>query len=207
MGSPIATVYDSTGVEIRLPLTESQAALVHLPFIKPQKRDSGYTNPSVIVRGSVAGEQREWRGSLVRTDAFVDSNSRMYYAVVEITNPFDVQTTGSDINVPLLPGLFVEAEIEGKELDDVLALPRGALFERDKLISLDSENKVAVQNVRVLRRSEKTVWVQTDLEEDTLVSVEKQSLTPAGSTVEPLLENYGAEQPVATITPTDKKKE
>ncbi len=177
VGAPLATVYDSTVVEVRLPLTEQEAALVNLPLI-PQPLDGGL--PSVTIRGVVAGNEHQWQGVVARMDAFIDDRSRMYYAVAEIAHPFQAE-------VPLLPGLFVEAEIEGKEIENVLELPREALFERNSMVYLDPENKVSKTKVRVLRKEQERVWVKADLKQDTLIALEKQSLTPVGTEVEPLM--------------------
>lgn len=185
-GTALAEVYDSTVVEVRLPLTEQQAALIDLPLTAGLDSDTN-ERPKVTLRGTVAGERHQWSGILTRTDAFIDANSRMYYAVVEVEDPFAIDANESERTVPLLPGLFVEAEIEGKRLDNVLKLPRRALYERDKLLTLDGEHKVAEQKVRVLRRTEDEVWIQAQLNEDMLISLEKQSLTPVGSVVDPLL--------------------
>jgi len=178
VGARLATVYDSTHVEIRLPLTDQQAALIDLPLV-PGMAEARH--PNVVIRGSVAGRDYEWEGRITRTDAFVDSNSRMYYAVAEVAQPFAR-------DVPLLPGLFVEAEIEGKEMDGVVLLPRSALFEQNKVITLDHENKVVAQKVKVLRKTESQVWVQAELAEDTLIALKKQGITPVGTIVEPLLD-------------------
>lgn len=191
-GTPLATIYDSTVVEVRLPLTEQQAALIDLPLTAGLASGNS-ARPKVTITGTVAGEQHQWSGTLSRTDAFVDANSRMYYAVVEVVDPFAIDADESESKMPLLPGLFVEAEIEGKRLDNVLKLPRAALFERDKLLTLDGENKIAEQKVRVLRKTETEVWVQAELTESMLVSLEKQSLTPVGSVVEPMLPQGEAE--------------
>ncbi|WP_052692050.1 efflux RND transporter periplasmic adaptor subunit [Teredinibacter purpureus] len=198
VGSSLATVYDSTTVEVRLALTEHQASLVNLPFMAQSKTLEEQKLPGVQIRGSVAGKVHQWQGELARTDAFVDSNSRMYYAVVEVENPF--QLVGQN-EAPLLPGLFVEAEIEGKLIDGVMELPRSALYQRDKIVYLDSDNTVVMQKVKVLRRSDDTIWVQGELDANTLVAIEKQSVTPTGTTVEPLLESDINTLPVATREP------
>jgi hypothetical protein len=104
----------------------------------------------------------------------------MYYAVVEVRDPF--------ADIPLLPGLFVEAVIQGKELSQVSVLPRSSLFERDKILTLDAENKVVIQSVKVLRKTDDQVWIQSTIPDDTLVTTEKQSLTPTGTVVDPVFD-------------------
>jgi RND family efflux transporter MFP subunit len=197
VGTPVATVYDSTVVEVRLPLTEAQAGLVDLPLTAGST--SQLEEPvAVTIRGSVAGQLHEWQGVLTRTDAFVDTDSRLYYAVVEVADPFATHGPGSASRAPLLPGLFVEAEIAGKRLDKVLKLPRSALFERDKLFTLDGDNKVGVQQVSVLRKSETEVWIRAAIDDDTLISLEKQSLTPTGTVVNPVMKAEAVEPAVFT---------
>ena len=199
-GSRIATVYDSTVVEVRLPLTENQAALINLPLTASNKDELVKEDlPPVIITGSVAGETYQWSGELARTDAFVDANSRMYYAVVEVADPFAM--------APLLPGLFVAAEISGKQLDNVVVLPRKALYQRDQILSLDEENKIVSQSVRVLRKSETQVWVQMQLQNDTLIALEKQSLITSGTLVDPVLQEQSSpENSVATAISTNSSE-
>lgn len=194
-GTRLATVYDTSVVEVRLPLTEKQAALIDLPLL-PKAPGSAANSIPVIIKGNVAGKLHQWQGVLTRTDAFIDAGSRMYHAIVEVADPFAIRSADGAASAPLLPGLFVEAEIEGKRIDDVLRLPRMALFGRDKLIVVGGDNVVAEQKVRVLRRSEAEVWVQASMGDDALISLEKQSLTPVGITVEPILES-GSGDPVA----------
>ena len=209
VGTRLATVYDSTVVEVRLPLTEQQASLIDLP-LSPRSNGTATTDsgsdrelPLVTIKGSIAGTAHQWQGVLARTDAFVDSDSRMYYAVVEVQNPFASRGSDAEPQVPLLPGLFVEAEINGKKIDKVTVLPRSAVFQRDKIAILDDKNTVEYRSVNVLHKSDSQIWVQGDFADQTLVSVEKQMLTPEGTIVEPLLninQNPGlAETAVAAV--------
>lgn len=203
VGTRLATVYDSTVVEVRVPLTEKQAALLDLPLTRLPLAGSTALDeeievrrfPEVTITGSVAGRKSQWLGRLTRTDAFVDSGTRMFYAVVEVANPF--------AEVPLLPGLFVEAEIAGRQIENVTVLPRAALFQLDKILTLDGENKVVHHTVDVLRKSDTQVWIKADLALNTLVSTEKQSLTPAGSIVEPLDLSVAGPSEVATLDSAD----
>ncbi len=193
-GTRLATVYDAAVAEVRLPLTEAQAALIDLPLSADRR------NPPtpVTLKATVAGAAHEWQGLLTRTDAFVDPTSRLYFAVVEVAEPFSQDKHLA----PLLPGLFVEAEIEGKSLENVIMLPRSALFERNKVLVVGEDNKITEYPVRVLHKSEAQVWVQAPIDDMTLVSLEKQALTPAGTTVNPVLPTAKAST-ASIITPKD----
>ncbi|VUD52309.1 Multidrug resistance protein MexA [Thalassocella blandensis] len=180
-GSKIARVYDAAVAEVRLPLNNRQAALVDLPIISPQHLDEA---PKVSLRGNIAGKQFEWQGVITRTEASIDTRSRMYYAIAEVENPFNY---GEERHpAPLMMGLFVEAEIEGQQLDNVLVLPRSALFKRNKIYSLDADNKAVLQTVDVLQTSEEHAWVRANLEANTPLVINKLSLLTPGTEVEPV---------------------
>lgn len=176
MGTKIATVYDAAAAIVRLPLTDQQAALINLPlaFGKPQQ-----DLPQVILRGVVAGNAYEWRGVITRTEASLDPQSRMYYAVVEIPDPFDPFKN----KLPLIMGMYVEAEIIGKPIADVVQLPKTALFRRDKIYYVDAEKRVREKTVKILRMDDSTVWVQGDIQKDDAIVLERQGYLVLGTQV------------------------
>lgn len=180
IGSKIATVYDAGAALVRLPLTDDQAALIDLPlaFGKPQQ-----TLPSVTLRGTVAGTPYQWHGKVTRTEASLDPQSRMYYAVVEIPDPFDPFKN----KLPLLMGMYVEAEIAGKPLANVMQLPRSVVFRRDRVFSVGSDNLVQEKSVKVLRSDDDYVWIQGDIAAGELLVLERQSYLSEGAKVKPEL--------------------
>jgi RND family efflux transporter MFP subunit len=176
IGARLATVYDTSVIEVRLPLTEQQAALVDLPLMASKKNP-----PRVELSASVGGKPQTWQGVVSRTDAFIDPDTRMYFAVVEVNDPF------ADPLAPLLPGLFVDASIEGKIIPNVFVFPRSAVFERNKIFVLDEQNSILSKSVNILRKTADKVWLLADIEDGALVSLDKQSLTPVGSQVSPIV--------------------
>ncbi len=150
-GTKLATVHSTGVAEVRLPLTDHQLYLLNLPLGK-----SIENGPSVRLRAQVAGQQREWRGQLVRTEASVDPNSRFVYAVAQVQHPYEG-------DAPLINGLFVEADIAGKTFDDISRLPRQALHEGNQLLVLDAENKLHYRKVQLLQTAGDEAWVRGDL--------------------------------------------
>ena len=127
-----------------------------------------------------AGRMWEWQGRIVRTDASIDVNSRVVYAVVEVDKPF-AREAGSR-RPPLAPGLFVNARISGREFSDVSLLPRSALRSDDTLMVVDRDESVRVRQVKVLRSTSEQVWVQ-GLEQGERVIVREPGLTFEGMKV------------------------
>ncbi len=184
-GTRLASVYDTAVAEIRLPLTDRQAALVDLPLGYAAARQE--EGPRVTISGIIAGERYQWRGHIARTDASIDVDSRMYFAVAEVANPFSSRPDRQNKSHPLVVGLFVEALIEGKALDDVIVLPREAVFNRDQIYVLNEQRAIEQKSVTVLQKTRDTVWLRSELAADTLIVVEKQSLVAPGTIVDPLL--------------------
>lgn len=171
-GTPLASAFDISTAEIRLSLTEKQAALIDLPLgISPTD-----TPTKVTLSGSVAGKQHQWQGTITRTDAAIDTRSRMYYAIAEVENPYQVNLN----TPPLIMGLFVDASITGRAIDDVIRIPKSALFQSRYVYSLNLDQRVHINNVNVLSTTAQYAWIQVDLEHDSRIITDKQNFLTEG---------------------------
>jgi len=100
----------------------------------------------VILSANVAGVYSEWQGRIVRTDSRFDSQTRVLYAYAEVRDPFGA---GASNGVPLAPGLFVTAAIDGQKLDNVIVIPRTALRGEDK-VYLAKDDTLSIKTVTVM---------------------------------------------------------
>ncbi|WHI44985.1 efflux RND transporter periplasmic adaptor subunit [Microbulbifer sp. JMSA004] len=150
-GTPLAKIHSTGIAEVRLPLTDQQLALLNLPLGK-----SIENGPAVRLQAVVAGREHKWRAQLVRTEASIDPNSRFIFAVAQVQNPYEGE-------VPLMNGLFVEADIAGKTFDDVVELPRQALHEGDHLLVLNEESQLSYKTVELLQTVGDKIWLRGDI--------------------------------------------
>lgn len=157
-GTAVAKVYDTDVAEVRLPLTDRQVALLDLPLSYANGEQPGNPGAAVTLSARFAGRQWQWQGEIVRTDASIDVNSRVVYAVAEVTQPF-AREAGSE-RPPLAPGLFVNATISGRQIAAVSELPRSALRADDTVLLVDTDNRVQRRTVRVLRSTPTQLWLQ-----------------------------------------------
>jgi len=180
-GTPVAKVYDTDVVEVRVPLTDRQVALLELPlnFQEYSQRGNG---AAVTLRARFADREWEWLGRVVRTDASIDVDSRVVYAVVEVKNPFEPDEVLG--RPPLAIGLFVEAEIQGRELQQVVNLPRNALRNDGSVLLVDDADRLQAREVRVLKSNPAQVWVQ-GLNLNDRVVVSRPALAIVGMLVNP----------------------
>lgn len=179
-GAVLAEAYATEAVQLRLPLTDRQVALLDLPLTY-QAQESAVTEAiPVTLEARFGNRQWRWQASIVRTDASIDVDSRVLYAVAEVRDPF-AREAGSE-RPPLAPGLFVSATIEGRDLPDVVVLPRSALRSDDSLMLVDAENRTQARAVQVLQGDAQQVWVQ-GLEPGDRVIVSESDLLDAGMKV------------------------
>jgi len=156
-GAPVARVYAVDYAEVRLPIPDSDAAYVDLPFAyRDDSRETG--GPAVELRARFAGREYRWKGRIVRTEGEIDPRTRMIHAVARVENPY-ARGDGSD-RPPLAVGLFVRAEIEGRVVDDAVKLPRSALRGHDEVVVVEADDRLRSRQVVVLQRGDEQVLVQ-----------------------------------------------
>jgi len=181
-GTRVAKVYDTSRAEIRLPLTDRQSGLINLP---QGDNDPLSTHlPQVTISGTIGGEVYEWQGRVVRTDASIDTNTRLYYAIVEIVEPFLVHPDVAQ--VPLVVGLFVDAQISGRTIADVIEVPRRALFKNNRIYSVDEQERVLLKHVQVLSTDKEKAWIKGDIQVGEAIIVGGQNFLSSGMKVKPV---------------------
>ncbi|MFT4842914.1 MAG: multidrug efflux system membrane fusion protein [Planctomycetota bacterium] len=119
-GQRMAVVLDTSGLEVRLPIPLRETAFVDLPL--GDRTDDG---PKVELTADFAGMPCTWHGSIVRVAGEIDRQTRQLTAIARVTRTPDSK--------PLLVGMFVEARISGREVQDVFRVPSSALHSGDHL--------------------------------------------------------------------------
>ncbi len=182
-GSPIATLYASDLVEVRLPIADRQLAFLNLP---PTLRGElpQDLQPSVTLSTEYAGRKLKWQGKIVRSEAEIDVSSRMVQLVARVPNAPDM--------TPLSVGLFVEAEIEGLSAQDIVVLPRSALRNNNQVLIVDAENRIRFRSIDPLRLYQDNVLVQDGLEAGDRVCVSPIQTAVDGMTVNPVTDDVTA---------------
>ncbi len=182
-GNPIATVYATDYVEVRLPLKDEELEFVDVPL----GTNGGSEGAGVKLEASFGGETYQWQGHVVRTEGEIDPRTRMVNVVARVLSPYE--TNGG--KPPLSVGLFVSAEISGETFDDVVVLPRVALRGRSQVYVVDAENRLRFRTVEVLREVDDQVYIKGGLEQG-----ERVCISPLETAVD--------EMPVRLPNPTNE---
>jgi len=144
-GTPVATLYAVDVAEIRLPIPDEELAFLDLPL----GYRGGSSGPRVTIHTTFAGRPVEWQGRIARTEGEIDAASRMVHLVAEVKDPYGRATRKA--STPLAVGLFVRADIHGRQLQDVFVLPRSALRGEDQVLMIDGEDRLRFRKLQIVR--------------------------------------------------------
>ena len=159
-GQSLANLLSADDVEVRLPLALSQLGYLDIPL--------GYRGelpdelaPEVTLSGMFGGQLHHWRGKLVRTEAGIDASNNAVQAIVRVEqsatqNPIHGESSQS---MPLPVGLYVEASIAGKTVNDLYALPREVIRSGSRVLIVDAENRLRYREVEILRLENERVLI------------------------------------------------
>jgi RND family efflux transporter MFP subunit len=175
----VASIYATDTFEIRLPIANSQFAYLNLSSTESGMIDEMHA-PKVTIYGEYGGAKFEWLGEMVRTEAVIDAQSRMLYGVAR------VKTEYSKGRPPLVVGLFVKADIEGRAVENVIRLPRSAMRDDNQLLVVDEEDRLRFRKVKILRVEYDDVLVSGGLVAGERVCVSPLQVVVDGMQVKPI---------------------
>ena len=185
-GNSVATIYAADSVEVRVPIADSQLAFLELPLgVRGELPEEFQAN--VTLSTHYGGEYYEWQGKLVRTEAEIDTSTRMVHAVVRV----DEQPEDANSQPSLPVGLFVHASINGRMANDVVVLPRAALRNQEQVLVVDHESRLRYRDVELLRFEEDSVIIQSGLRAGEMVNLSPIQTVIDGMRVRPLNESNG----------------
>jgi multidrug efflux pump subunit AcrA (membrane-fusion protein) len=157
----LARIYAVDRAEVRLPLPDAELAYVDVP-LDYRNRAAREPGPRVVLRSEFAGAVHEWEGRIVRTAGEIDPKSRMVQVVVEVIDPYG---RSEDSNrPPLAVGMFVEAEIVGHLVKNVVVLPRTALRGDDRVWVAGDDGRLRFRDVEIVRVGRERVVIRSGLE-------------------------------------------
>ncbi|HIA50284.1 MAG TPA: efflux RND transporter periplasmic adaptor subunit, partial [Acidobacteria bacterium] len=180
VGAPVARIYAVDAAEVRLPLPDEDLAYLDLPL--NYRGESGrIRGPVVTLRAGFAGRIHEWQGRIVRTEGEIDPRTRMVHVVAEVPDPYG---RGPDpTRPPLAAGMFVEAEIVGRTVENVAVVPRAALRSPGQVLIVDADSRLRFRDVDVLRATTDELFILDGLETGDRVNISPVEVVSDGMEV------------------------
>tara|TARA_B100000674_G_scaffold496999_1_gene529137 strand:- start:2586 stop:3740 length:1155 start_codon:yes stop_codon:yes gene_type:complete len=142
-GQSVANIYATDSAEIKLPVHDKELAFLDLSLFETERSE----DDTVILKANFAGKQHIWNARIARTEGELDSKTRMINVIAEIDSPYSLK----DSRPPLTIGLFVEAEILGRFVEDAIVIPQSAIQENNLVYTVNNENRLEFKKVEILR--------------------------------------------------------
>ncbi|MEO1028027.1 MAG: efflux RND transporter periplasmic adaptor subunit, partial [Pseudomonadota bacterium] len=143
-GSSLGRMFSIETFEVSLPITDTELGRIGLPLAFNETADR--PGPEVIFTANVLGADRRWVGRVTRTDALINAQTRQINIFTELDDPYGA---GRDGDTPMVPGLFVNASIDGITLPNVIKVPRDALRGADTVLVANEDETISVRKVDV----------------------------------------------------------
>ncbi len=186
-GAPLAKLYAVDFAEVRVPVPDRELAYLDLPLAYRDGKTSASEGPRVELRAEFAGTEHRWTGRLVRTEGEIDPRSRTVTVVARVEEPY--ARSGNGARPPLAVGLFVDVEIEGRQVERAVVLPRLALREGNHVYVVDDDDRLRIRAVEVLREDRDEVVITAGL-----AAGERVTLSPLRGAVDGMVVRV-AEEP------------
>ncbi len=171
-GQGTARIYASDAVEVVVPLSDGDAALI--PGLWDLRAGDGNRQVPARVIADYGDRSYGWDGYVDRVEAALDEQTRTLDVIVRVPQPFrsgtldagggeDEASEGKGDGPPLLVGKFVDVELEGITPEAYFKVRRPALRPGNEVWAL-RDGKVTIVPVAVLQRADDDVYITGALE-------------------------------------------
>ena len=175
-GQTIAQLYAADAVEVVVPLSNDEAALIPNLWALDAGRSDDVRIPALVYADYGASRYR-WEGYVDRAEAALDEATRTIDLVIRVERPFEggevvglpeERGDGPELSPvtapPLLVGTFAEVAVEGATLDRYFVIPRPALRRGDEVYAVRQDSLVEIVPIQLLQQHESDLYVRGNLE-------------------------------------------
>ena len=163
-GTPLAQVYAIEALELRLPVSDAQLALLPDSLLTSS---GGLVGSSAAVTVNIGDKVWNFSAPIVRSEAEIDRRSRVANLIAEFSGTPEV----GEGRPALTPGVFARAEILGRPVPGVIELSNTALSPDGHILVVNEESILERKDVVVVNREKDRVWIS--------VSARVKSLLPS----------------------------
>jgi multidrug efflux pump subunit AcrA (membrane-fusion protein) len=149
----LGVVYSTDYVEVEIPLTLSQFALLDMPDAFAGEEIDPSRSPKATFNVPFAGQDQVWQGYVTGTRASLSEQSRQVTVVARIDNPFERSEGRTSV---LKIGQYLNARVEGRTFKDVFVLPPVAVRQNKDVLQM-RDNQVHIAPVDVLWTTEEAI--------------------------------------------------
>jgi multidrug efflux pump subunit AcrA (membrane-fusion protein) len=101
---------------------------------------------------------------------------------------FENYSTESEDSISAPVGLFVQASIRGREVSNIIRLPRSVIRDNNQVLIVDEDNRLHFRTVTILRLEHDEVLIQSGLQDGEIVCLSPMQTVVEGMRVQPVFE-------------------
>jgi RND family efflux transporter MFP subunit len=161
--TPLADIYATDYVEIRLPIRNRDLPFIDLPEIYRYEETAEHIG-GVTIRSELDGSST-WNAQLVRTEGAIDESARQLHVIAQINDPFSVQREGQ---TPIKIGQYVTAQLRGKMVANVLVIPNAAIYQ-GSYVYIVRDNILQRRDIEIAWQNDKDAIIATGIEHGDLL--------------------------------------
>lgn len=134
----------------------------------------------VKIKNRTAWSENQFRtGSLHKLVGALDEQTRLARVIVNVEDPLAQQIDSAGVP-KLMIGEFVEVQIEGKEISNVIRLNRDYLRKNDKVWVM-KDGRLKIRDVKILLKDSKYAYIEKGLSDDEQVVITNLSTVTDGA--------------------------
>lgn len=127
-GTVLASIYSTEVMEVIVPIEDKMLEWIDL---------SDKYHPAATVKADFSGKEKSWKGVVKRVSAELDSRNRLPKIIIEVYK-----------NEGLVPNMFVEAVIEGREIRDAFSVPVDYIH--DNALKIEKDGILEIRQVEII---------------------------------------------------------
>ena len=185
----VALLYGADEVEVRVPLAIRQLGFLNVPLGQRGEISEEHA-PDVLLTGMYGGQKYNWPGKLVRIEASIDPSSNTVQTIIRVSQPStdEDQDENGIRRIPLPIGLYVEADIEGRTVGNIISLPRSVIRNNNQVLIVDAENKMYYREVEIFRLEEQQVLISSGILPGERICISPIQAVVDGMAVQPVVQ-------------------
>ena len=170
-GTPLAQVYAIEALELRLPVSDAQLALLPESLLTSS---GGLVGASAAITVNIGDKVWNFSAPIVRAEAEIDRRSRVANLIAEFSGSPEIKEGRPE----LTPGVFARAEIMGRPVPGVIELSNSALSPDGHILVVNEQSLLERRDVAVVNREKDRVWVSGISEGEVVVAQLNNTLFP-----------------------------
>jgi RND family efflux transporter MFP subunit len=156
--NPLAVITNTDKYWVRVVVPVEELQWLQIP-----RPGSGLTGSSARIFNENGWGKTVWReGRIIRLMNSLETQGRMAQLLVEIDDPLSLNAENSELP-PLILDSYLRVEIEGKEINNVIALNRDLIRNGNQVWIMDEQNKLEIRDVNIIYLTANTAIISQGL--------------------------------------------